>query len=73
MRPDIVVISGMGLEDLAQVSFAKDDDVIQTFSADRANQPLSSPETPFEVARGARSVRLNRNDRVRYSRGQKPT
>ena len=40
MRPDIVVIGGVGLEDLTQVGFAKDDDVIQAFSTDRANQPL---------------------------------
>ena len=40
MRPDIVVVGGIGLEDLTQVGFAKDDDVIQAFSADRANQPL---------------------------------
>ena len=46
MRPDIVVIGGIGLEDLAQVGFAKDDDVIQTFSADRANQPLRMPILP---------------------------
>jgi hypothetical protein len=32
--------SGVGLEDLTQMGFAKDDDVIQAFSADRANQPL---------------------------------
>ena len=43
MRPDIVVIGGIGLEDLAQVGFAKDDDVIQAFSTDRANQPLACP------------------------------
>jgi hypothetical protein len=46
MRPDVVVISGIGLEDLAQVGFAKDDDVIQTFSMDRANQPLRMPILP---------------------------
>ena len=31
---------------MAQVGFAKDDDVIQTFSADRANQPLGMPILP---------------------------
>ena len=40
MRPDIVVVVGIGLEDLALVGFAKNDEVIQAFSADRANQPL---------------------------------
>ena len=43
MRPDIVVIGGIGLEDLAQVGFAKDDDMIQAFSPDRANQPFRMP------------------------------
>ena len=40
MRADIVVVGGIGVQDLTQVGFAKDDDVIQAFSADRANQPL---------------------------------
>jgi hypothetical protein len=43
MRPDIVVMGSICLEDLAQVGFATDDDVIQTFSADRANQSLRMP------------------------------
>jgi hypothetical protein len=43
--------------------------VVQPFA------PMIEPRAiaPSVVARGARSVRLNRNDRVRYSRGQKPT
>ena len=40
MRADIVVVGGIGVQDLTQVGFAKDDDVIQAFSADRTNQPL---------------------------------
>jgi hypothetical protein len=32
MRRGIVVIDGIGLENLAQVGFAKDDDVIQALS-----------------------------------------
>ena len=43
MRADIVVVGGIGIQDLTQVGFAKDDDVIQAFSADRANQPLACP------------------------------
>ena len=46
MRPDIVVIGGVGLEDLTQVGLAKDGEVIQAFSTDRANQPLRIPVLP---------------------------
>jgi hypothetical protein len=46
MRPDIIVVVAIGLEDLAQVGLAKDDEVIQTFSTDRANQPLRMPILP---------------------------
>ena len=40
MRPDMVVVGSISLEDLAQVALTKDQDVIQAFSADRADQPL---------------------------------
>src|SRR3979409_1127976 len=46
MRPEIVVIGAIGLEDLTQVGLAKDHDVIQAFSTDRANQPLRMPILP---------------------------
>ena len=46
MGSEFVVIAGVGRKDPAQVSFAKDDDVIQTFSADRANQPPRMPVLP---------------------------
>jgi hypothetical protein len=36
MRPDTVVVGGIGVEDLTQVGLAKDHDVIQAFSPDRA-------------------------------------
>jgi hypothetical protein len=34
MRPDIVVIGGVGLEDLTQVGFAKDDDEVEALPTD---------------------------------------
>jgi hypothetical protein len=37
MRPDIVAVGGIGLEDLARAGFAKNDDVIQAFSSERVN------------------------------------
>jgi hypothetical protein len=48
MRSDIVVVGGIGLEDLAQVGVAKDNHVIQAFSADRANQPVPA-ENPIHT------------------------
>jgi hypothetical protein len=46
MRPDMVVIGSISLENLTQMDLAKDDDVIQAFSTDRANQPLGMPVLP---------------------------
>ena len=46
MRPDMVVIGSISLENLTQMDLAKDDDVIQAFSTDRANQALGMPVLP---------------------------
>ena len=40
MRSELVVVAGVGRKDLAQMGLAEDDDVIQAFSAGRADQPL---------------------------------
>ena len=40
MRPDIVVVVAVSPEDPAQMGFAEDDDVIEAFPTDRADQPL---------------------------------
>ena len=40
MSADSVVVGGIGIEDLTQVGFAPNHDVIQAFSADRADEPL---------------------------------
>ena len=40
MRPKVIVIGGVGSKDSAHMSFAEDDDVIEAFPADRADQPL---------------------------------
>src|SRR5260221_704833 len=52
MRPDIVVVVGLGLEDLAQVGLAKDDEVIQAFSTDRADEPFGMAILPSRTWRG---------------------
>jgi hypothetical protein len=46
MRPNIIVVGGISLENLTQMGLAKDDDVVQAFSTDRANQPLGMPILP---------------------------
>ena len=46
MRSERVVIVGVGSEDLAQVGFAEDDDVIEAFPADRADEPFHMPILP---------------------------
>ena len=46
MRPDFIVIAGVGRKDPAQTGLAEDDDVIEAFTADRANQSLRMPILP---------------------------
>ena len=46
MRSQFVVIDGVGCKDLAQVGLAEDDDVIEAFSADRADQSFRMPVLP---------------------------
>jgi hypothetical protein len=40
MCPKLVVIAGVGRKNPAQMSVAEDDDVIEAFPTDRADQPL---------------------------------
>jgi hypothetical protein len=40
MRPRVVMILKIARQDAAQVTLAEDDDVIQTFAADRTDQTL---------------------------------
>ena len=46
MRSEFVVIAGVGREDPAQVGLAENDDVIEAFPADRADQSLRMPVLP---------------------------
>ena len=46
MRSEPVVIAGVGRKDSAQMTFAEDDDVIEAFPADRADQSLRMPVLP---------------------------
>jgi hypothetical protein len=46
MRPEFVVIARVGRKDPAQMDFAEDDDIVEAFLADRADQPLRVPVLP---------------------------
>ena len=46
MRPDFIVIAGVGRKDPAQTGLAEDDDVIEAFPPDRSDQPLRVPVLP---------------------------
>src|SRR3984893_9009353 len=46
MRSDAVVISGIRFQDPAQMHLAQDNDVVHTFTPDRADQPFRKPILP---------------------------
>jgi hypothetical protein len=46
MRPDVIVIGGIGSKHPAQMGFTEDDDMIEAFPADRADQPFRMPVLP---------------------------
>ena len=46
MRSELVVIAGIGRKDPAQMGLAEDDDVIEAFPTDRADQSLRMSVLP---------------------------
>jgi hypothetical protein len=46
-RSEFVVIASVGSNDPAQMGFAEDNDVIEAFPADRADQLLRMPVLPW--------------------------
>jgi hypothetical protein len=48
MRPYVVVVGGISLEDPAQMVLAQDHDVVQTLPADRTDQPFRMSILPGE-------------------------
>jgi len=46
MCPDVIIIVGVGGKDPAQMGLAEDDDMIEAFAADRADQSLRMPVLP---------------------------
>ena len=62
MRSDVVIVGGISGEDPAQMGVAEDDEVIEAFPSDRADQPL----------RNAHSARVTAGRRViAYAHGCK--
>jgi hypothetical protein len=46
MRSDVVIVGGINGEDPAQMGGAEDDEVIEAFPSNRADQPLRMPILP---------------------------
>src|SRR5260370_40389460 len=46
MRSEFVVVAGVARKEPTQMGFAEDDDVIEAFPADRADQSLRMPVLP---------------------------
>ena len=46
LRSEFIVIAGVVSEDSTQIGVAEDDDVIEAFTADRADQSLRMPVLP---------------------------
>ena|SRR5258708_1865786 len=55
MRPDAIVIGGVGFQNSAQMCFAQDDDVVQTLAPDRADRPFGKAVLPAGT-RAAKSL-----------------
>ena len=51
MRSEFVVVAGVAGKDPAQLVLAEDDDVIEAFPADRADQSLRMPVLPGSASR----------------------
>src|SRR5258707_1948211 len=46
MRSDAIVIIGVGFQDPTQMNLAQDNDVVQTFTPDRSDQPFDKAVLP---------------------------
>jgi hypothetical protein len=46
VRPDLVVIAGISLQDPAQVRLAQDDDMVDALAPDRSNQSFGKAILP---------------------------
>jgi len=55
MRPDLIVVRSVSLQDVAQVRFAEHDEVVKRFAAYRSDQPLYVAVLPWR-SRGGRVI-----------------
>jgi hypothetical protein len=46
MRPDLIVIASIGLQDVEQMSLTQDDKMIHTLAPDRSDQPFGKAILP---------------------------
>ena len=46
MRSEFIIVAGVARKDPAQMGLTEDDDVIEAFTADRADQSLRMPVLP---------------------------
>src|ERR1700684_614810 len=46
MRPDAIIIFGVGFQDLTQMDLAQDNDVVHTLTPDRSDQPFGKAILP---------------------------
>src|ERR1700687_2768473 len=52
MRPDVIVIACVRLQNLAQMRLAQDNDVVYTLTPDRSDQPFGKAVLPGRGRRG---------------------
>src|SRR6267378_1494988 len=52
MRASLVIVAEVTCQDAAQVSFPENENMIQAFASDRANEPLREGILPRAVRRG---------------------
>ena len=65
MRPDVIVIACVRLQNLAQMHLAQGNDVVHTFTPDRPDQPFGKAILPGEAsAVGLSRMPMARNRRV---------
>ena len=65
MRPDVIVIARVRLQNLAQMHLAQDNDVVYTLTPDRSDQPFGKAVLPGEAGVvGLSRMPMARNRRV---------
>src|SRR5260370_1369097 len=66
MGAGAIVIVGVGSEDPAQMGLAQDEDMIEAFSPDRADEPFHMPVLPGRAGGGWAVAYTHRRKALRY-------